>query len=398
MPSHDDIATPVILEDTTLYVAIELSGKSWVVGVKTPGSGKVGLHVLKPSDTPALIALIERHREVASNKTGSAVRVICCHEAGFEGSWLARCLEANGFETIVLDPSSLLVNRKARQRKTDRIDAKKMVRALLAHDRGDTQVLSRVRVPSIGEEDRKRLLRERKRLVKQRTSLTNSMKGLLRLQGITGVDPRSKDFSSRLVVLKTGYGETLGEAAQSELGRLRVHLDLVQDQIDIVESERDKIVHHGKLVAGAVASDCDSDDRTSARIALLTELKGIGANDATLLVNEVFYRRFQNRRELASWIGLVPTPWASGAVERDQGIGRDGHGWIRAMLVQMAWRWLRHQPDSALSKWFNARCGEAKGRIRRVMIVAMARKLVIALWRYIETGLVPDGADCASAP
>ena len=133
---------------------------------------------------------------------------------------------------IVLDPSSLLANRKARQRKTGRIDAKKMIRALLAHDRGDSQVLSRVRVPSVTEEDRKRLLRERKRLVKQRTSLTNSMKGLLRLQGITGVDPRRKDFSDRLGALKTGYGEPLGEAAQVELGRLRMHLDLVQDQID----------------------------------------------------------------------------------------------------------------------------------------------------------------------
>ena len=167
MPSHDDIATLVILEDATLYVAIELRGKSWVVGVKAPGSGKVGLHVLKPSDTPALIALIDRHHEADSGKSGAAVRVLSCYEAGFEGFWLARCLKANGVETIVLDPASLLVNRKARQRKTDRIDAKKMIRALLAHDRGDTQVLSRVRIPSVAEEDRKRLLRERKRLVKQ---------------------------------------------------------------------------------------------------------------------------------------------------------------------------------------------------------------------------------------
>ena len=149
MPSHDEIA---------VYVAIERSEKSWVVGVKTPGSGKVSLHILKPSDTPALIALIERHREVASNKTESLMRVLCCYEAGFEGFWRARCREANGFEKIVLDPSSLLVNRKARQSKTDRIDAKKMVRALLAHDRGGSQVLSRVRVPSVAEEDRKRLL------------------------------------------------------------------------------------------------------------------------------------------------------------------------------------------------------------------------------------------------
>ena len=159
MPFHDDIGTPVILEDVTIYVAIELSGKSWVVDVKPPGSGKAGLHNLKTSDTRGLIALIERHREGALKKTGSTVRVLCCYEAGFEGFWLARCLETKGYETIVLDPSSLPANRKARQRKTGRIDAKKMIRALLAHDRGDSQVLSRVRVPSVAEEDRKRLLR-----------------------------------------------------------------------------------------------------------------------------------------------------------------------------------------------------------------------------------------------
>ena len=144
MQSNDEITTPVCLEEFTIHVAIELSGKSWVIGVKFPGSGKGGLHTLKTSDTRGLIALIERHREDALKKTGSTVRVLCCYEAGFEGFWLARCLETNGYETIVLDPSSLLVNRKARQRKTDRIDAKKMIRALLAHDRGDSQVLSRV--------------------------------------------------------------------------------------------------------------------------------------------------------------------------------------------------------------------------------------------------------------
>ncbi len=269
---------------------------SWVICVKHPGSGKVGLHALKTSDTRGLIVLIERHRVNVLEKTESTFQVLCCYEACFEGLWLARCLETSGYETIVMDPSSLLVNHKARQRMTDRIDTKKMIRALLAHDRGDSQVLSSVQVPSVAEEDRKRLLRERKRLVKQRTSLTNTMKGLLRLQGITGVDPPSKNFSERLGALRTGDGEPLGEAAQGELRRLRVHLDLVQDRIDVVEVQRDKMVHQGKLVVGACADDCDSPDRTMARIALLTDLKGIGANDATLLVNEVFYRKFENRR------------------------------------------------------------------------------------------------------
>ena len=194
MPSQDETATPVGPEAITVYVAIELSAKSWVVGVKTPCARKIGLHVLKPSDTVGLTELIERHRKDAARRSGSAVRVLCCYEAGFEGFWLARFLDARGLETIVPDSSSLLVNRKARQRKTDRIDATKMVRALLAHDRGDAHVLSRVRVASEAEEDRKRLLRERNRLVKRRTSLTSTMKGLLRLQGITGVDPNGIDL------------------------------------------------------------------------------------------------------------------------------------------------------------------------------------------------------------
>ncbi len=256
-----------------------------------------------------------------------------------------------------------------------------MIRALLTNDRGDSQVLGRVRIPSVAGEDRKRLLRERKRLVKQRTSITNSMKGLLRLQGIPGV-------------LKTGYGEPLGEAAQGELGRLRVDLDLVQVQIDVVEVQRNRMIP-GQAGCWRVRRRLRQQGPHGNPDRLADGIEGIGPNDATLLVNEVFYRRIQNRRELASVVGLAPTPRASGAIERDQGIGRNGPGWIRAMLVQMAWRWLRHQPDSALSKWFNDRCCEAKGRVRRVMIVAVARKLVIAFWRFIETGLVPDGAECA---
>ena len=198
MQSHDEVAVPASLEEVTIYVAIEFSRKSRVVGIMPPDSGKVGLHTLKSSDTRGLIALIERHREDALKKTGSAVRVLCCYEAGLEGFWLARCLETNGQETIVLDPASLLVNRKARRRRTDRIDAKKMIRALPAHDRGDSQVLGRVRVPSVAEEDRKRLLRKHGRLVKQRTSLTYRMKGLLRLQGITGVEPGKQTSATGL--------------------------------------------------------------------------------------------------------------------------------------------------------------------------------------------------------
>ena len=395
MPSRKQTAAPAGAEQGTLYVAIEISGKSWVVGIKGPRSERIGLHSLGSADVQGLKDLIERHRAKAERDLGREVRILCCYEAGYEGFWLARWLERGmSIETVVLDPASLLVNRKAKQRKTDRIDAKKMVRALLAHDRGDAAVLSRVRVPSVEEEDRKRLLRERRRLVKERTSLTNAIKGLLKLHGVFHLELRTKGFEARFCKVKTGYGEPFPPRARREILRLVERLTVVERQIAEVQAERDAVVREGAALTASVVPE-DSEARAAFRIATLTELKGIGANDATLLTHEIFYRGFRNRRELASWVGMTPTPWASGAMERDQGIGRDGPAWIRALLVQMAWRWLRHQPESALSKWFEERTAGARGRIRRVMVVALARKLLIALWRFSETGLVPTGARLA---
>ncbi len=366
-----------------------------MVGVKSPTSEKIGLHSLGPADTEGLRDLIEKQRAKAERALDREVRVLCCYEAGYEGFWLERWLEREmSIETVVLDPASLLVNRKAKQRKTDRIDAKKMVRALLAHDRGDAAVLSRVRVPSVEEEDRKRLIRERRRLVKERTSLTNSIKGLLKLHGIFDLDPRAKGFEETFADTVTAYGSPFPPRARQEILRLVERLSLVQRQIAEVEAERDAVARQGEAIPAPVAPE-GSQEKAAAKIATLTQLKGIGANDATLLEHEIFYRDFHNRRELASWVGLTPAPWASGDVQRDQGIGRDGPAWIRALLIQMAWRWLRHQPDSALSKWFEERTAGARGRIRRVMIVALARKLLIALWRFSGTGLVPTGAKLA---
>ena len=262
------------------------------------------------------------------------------------------------------------------------------MRALLGYDRGDAAVLSRVRVPSVEGEDRKRLLRERQRLVKERTSLTNAIKALLKLHGIFDLEPRAAGFDVAFAAVTTAYGEPFPSRACQEIERLAERLGLVKRQIEAIEAERDAAVHHAVTVAGGEA-------RADASIAALTRLKGIGANDATLLMHEVFYREFRNRRELAGWAGLAPTPWARGDVERDQVIGRDGPAWIRAQLVQMAWRWVRFQPDSALSQWFQARTAGARGRMRRVMIVALARKLLRALWRYADAGLVPTGARVA---
>ena len=386
---------PTGAEATTLYVSFEISRRSWVVGIKGPASDRIGLHTLAAADVKELGVLIRRQRTKAERSLGCPVRVLCCYEAGYEGFWLARWLQqAMGVETVVLDPASLLVNRKAKQRKTDRIDARKMVRALLAYDRGDAAVLSRVRVPSVAEEDRKRRLRERQRLVRERTALTNAIKGLLKLHGIFDLEPRAAGFDESFAAATTACGEPVPPQARREIERLMERLGLVLRQVEAIEAERDAAVRAGAAV-GRAEAPAGSAARADATIAALARLKGIGANDATLLMHEVFYRAFRNRRELAGWAGLAPTPWASGDVERDQGIGRDGPAWIRAQLVQMAWRWVRYQPDSALSQWFQARTAGARGRIRRVMIVAVARKLLIALWRYAGTGLVPAGARVA---
>ena len=393
-PTNETVA-PAGAEHNTLYVAIEISRKSWVVGVKSPAGEKIGLHSLGPADKEGLREVIEHQRAKAERALDREVRVLCCYEAGYEGFWLARWLEQEmSVETVVLDPASLLVNRKAKQRKTDRIDAKKMVRALLAHDRGDAAVLSRVRVPSVEEEDRKRLLRERRRLVKEQTSLTNSIKGLLKLHGIFDLNPRAKDFEETFADVVTAYGSPFPPRARQEIERLKERLFLVQRQIADVEAERDKVARSGAKLAVADTLD-GSSEQAAAKIATLAQLKGIGENDATLLTHEVFYRGFRNRRELASWVGITPAPWASGDTERDQGVDRDGPAWIRANLIQMAWRWLHHQPDSSLSKWFEGRTAGDRGRTRRVMIVALARKLLIALWRFSETGLIPSGARLA---
>ena len=396
MPARSEITTAQTgAEHSTLYVAIEISRKSWVVGLKSPAGERIGLHPLAAADVEGLKALIAHHRAKAKCALGREMHVLCCYEAGYEGFWLTRWLDqAMSVEMIVLDPASLLVNRKAKQRKTDRIDAKKMVRALLAHDRGDAAVLSRVRVPSVDEEDRKRLLRERKRLVKERTSLTNLIKALLKPHGVIDLEPRSKGFGTKFAEVMTACGSPFPPRARQEILRLAERLALVERQIAHVKAERNAVARQGAELSPMAVSE-DSEAHAAVKIATLARLKGIGANDATLLTHEIFYRGFRNRRGLASWVGMTPTPWASGVMERDQGIGRDGPAWIRAQLIQMAWRWLRHQPDSALCTWFEERTAGARGRVRRVMIVALARKLLIALWRFCETGLVPTGARCA---
>lgn len=370
-----------------IFVSVEMSRLKWVVGLQAPWAEKVALHEMACGDVDALLSLIDRAKS-RTGKTIDETNVVVCYEAGYEGFWLYRRLVTLGIRVIVIDPASLLVDRRAKRAKTDRIDARGMVRALMAWARGERQVLSEVRVPTVKQDDARRGLRERQRLVKERTAHGNRIKGLLKTQGIMDFDPRAADAVARLDALVTGDGRHLGPCLKREITRELERLKLVMRQMADVEAERDNVVGDcaNETDAGS-GSECDV-----AMIAALNRLKGIGMNDATILTREALWRGFRNRREIGGWSGLAPAPWASGSVSRSQGITKAGPPMLRAHMVQMSWRWLHWQPDSELAKWYRKRTEGATGRMRRIMVVALARKLLIALWRYATTGLVPRGA------
>ena len=390
MPNRKEIGMPRDLNDvipsggeiSTLYAALEVSDKSWVLAIGAPlEAGRTGMHRLASADTAALVGKIGD----ACAAMEGPVRVLLTYEAGYEGFWLARWLgelDTPRIDVVVCDPASLEVVRKAKAAKTDRIDARRMVRALRAWDRGETEALSRVRIPTVGEEDARRLMRRRERLVRERTRLSNTVLGLLKLHGIRDLHPRKPGFVERLGVVETANGAPLPPGMRLGIEEIAERLALVERQLEAV----------GKEKLERVAASEASEDPRRRPLAGLTKLKGIGPNDAVLLMAEVFHRDFRNRRELAAWAGLAPVPWASGGVEREQGISRAGNSMVRKHLIQMAWRWVRYQPDSAISLWFRNYCSARDGRSRKRGIVAVARKLLIALWRYATTGLVPTGA------
>jgi transposase len=261
-----------------------------------------------------------------------------------------------------------------------------MLRSLLAHLRGEPRVLSVVRVPSADEEDAKRPHRERERLVKERTQHVNRIQGLCATQGIYDYHPLRRDRRQRLEALRTGDGRPLPKNLKAEIEHELKRLEVVLETIDALEKERDAIAVPKTAVEAAPAHP------HTKKIRELVRFKSIGAQMATTLTGEVFYRSFNNRRQLAGYVGLDTSPFCSGGLQRDQGISKAGNPRARSTMIELAWLWLRYQPDSALSRWFRERVGDRKGRIRRISIVAMARKLLVALWRYLETGLIPEGA------
>ncbi len=325
--------TPSGGEISTLYVAVEVSDKSWIIGIGNPDEpGKTGMHSLAPADTAGLVAKIER----AGARAGDPPRVLLTYEAGYEGFWLARWLAGHAprIDVVLCDPASLEVVRRAKTAKTDRIDARRMVRALRAWDQGVTPALSQVRIPTIEEEDAKRLLRHRERLVKERTRLGNTIKGLLKLHGIRELNPRSRRFAAELAGVRTAYGTALPPGSRDEIEATHARLACVMAQLAEVEKKKTALIA-GTPDAGEGPAAC-SGSALPGMASMLVRLKGIGPADALLLQNEVFYRDFRNRRELGGWAGLAPVPWASGGVDHDQGISKAGQRAVRKHLAR--WR------------------------------------------------------------
>jgi transposase len=330
-------------------------------------------------DVTGLLDRFTQVREKARARTGKVFPLVVIQEAGLDGFWIDRVLRNEGIESHVVDPASIATSRRNRRAKTDRIDGEALVRALLAYKRGEPRVCAMVKAPTPEEEDRRRVCRERKVLIAERVRHVNRVKGLLFSQGISGYEPLRRDRRERLDTLQTGDGRQLADHLKAQVRRELDRLELLLEQIKAVETERDVLLAAQQVAAPASA-------------AMLLGIKGIGPEFAAILWSEGLFRHFDNRRQVASYAGLAPTPWQSGSVDREQGVSKAGNPRLRTTLIQLAWLWRRHQPKSALTLWFEERVRRNGGRLKKTAIVALARKLLVALWKYVTAGVVIEGA------
>ena len=365
-----------------IFVSLELSRSTWLVTSLSPGKGeKMSKHSITAGDVPELLKLFAELKRKAEARTGESYPIITIQEAGLDGFWLHRVLQQEGIESHVVDPASIATPRRRRRAKTDRLDGETLLRALLAYKRGEPRVCAMVVAPSPEEEDRRRLCRERRTLIEERIVHANRIKGLLFAQGISDYAPLRRDRRARLDALRTGDGRALPAHLKTQISRELDRLELLLDQIKAVEAEQDVLLAEVSKPAGNKSAAPDS-------VTMLLALKGVGANFAAALWSEAFYRQFSNRRQLAAYAGLAPTPWRSGGIEREQGVSKAGNPRLRTTMIQLAWLWRRHQRQSALARWFEAH----SKRGRKSAIVALARKLLVALWKYLTAGVVIEGA------
>lgn len=374
------IGTPTAAYIDTIFVAIELSQKTWLVTVHSPDLGRMSRYKVEGGDHAGFLALIAKIRARVAQKLGSEPRVVSCYEAGYDGFWLHRLLMAAGIENFVFDPASIAVEQRSRRAKTDRIDGELLLRTLMAYLRGEPRVVRIVRVPTVEQEDARRVSRERDRLVTEQTAHTNRIKALLRLSGLKVGAPRHRKWLIWLEQQRDWQGDPLPPHVLAEVKREHSRLMLVREQLAALEKSQ------------AAAQRSAAPGPLTSQQAQLQQLKALGPALATTLSGELFYKDFSNGRQVGSYCGLAPSPWRSGGIDREQGISKAGNARVRQKSIELAWLWRRHQPDSALSLEFERRVLNAGKRARRIAIVALARKLVVALWRYLQTGLVPTGA------
>ncbi|MDF2766769.1 MAG: transposase [Rhodospirillales bacterium] len=364
-----------------IFVSLELSRSSWVVTALLPGGERMSRHTVPGGDIAGLLDRFSQLWGKAQARTGRHFPIIVIQEAGLDGFWIHRALEKHGIESHVVDPTSIATSRRRRRAKTDRLDGETLVRALLAFKRGEPRVCAMVKAPSPEDEDRRRITRERKVLICERVEHVNRIKGLFFAQGIRGYEPLRRDRRARLEELRTGDGRDLPPHLKAQILRELDRLELTLAQIKAVEAERD-----------AALAEEPQHREMPATAKMLLGIKGIGPEFAALLWSEGLFRHFDNRRQVAAYAGLAPTPWQSGAVSREQGVSRAGNPRLRSTMIQLAWLWLGHQPQSALTRWFRERVERNGGRLRKTAIVALARKLLVALWKYVSSGVVIEGA------
>jgi len=362
--------------ERALYLAFELGNKKWKLGFSTGLGQAPRIREMPAGDLGAL----QEEIHLAKKRFGlpEETKTLSCYEAGRDGFWLARYLAQAGIENLVVDSSSIEVNRRRRRVKTDRMDATKLVTMLIRYHGGDRKVWHVVRVPSVEAEDGRQPHRELGSLKRERTRHINWIKGLLAGQGIQiGI---GKEFARDLDKVRLWDGSALGPGLRARLVREFERIELLRQQVRELEWEQREALRH-------------STRPEMAKVRNLVRLKGIGITSAWLYTMELFsWREIRNRRELGALAGLTPTPHQSGDDSRELGISKAGNNHVRAIAIELAWAWLRHQPDSKLALWYQERFAHGGSRVRRIGIVAVARRLLIDLWRYSETGVIPEGA------
>src|SRR4051812_20496337 len=380
MPQRNNLSRSLVpfQQDGTLVAVIELSRSSWLVAGIAPGLERHPLKKLEP-DEDALLRLLHRWRDGAAKAGCTITRLAVAFEAGRDGFRLARWLRARDVEAHVIHPTSFAVSREHRRAKTDRLDTELLKRAFLGWLRGEPGHCGMAAIPTLEEEDARRPNREREGLVGERTRIVNRVKAALARLGIRGFKPTLRKAPERLAALRTPEGEPLPPNTLAELRRDMARLRLVRDQIAEIEAARLEALERQPATG------------RDAMLRLLARVVGVGVETADMLVHEILSRGLRDRRAVARYAGLTGSPDESGSRRREKGLARSGNARVRRGMIQLAWRFLLHQKDSALARWYRARTADARAGTRKTLIVALARKLLVGLWQLATTGKVPEG-------